>query len=113
MITFEAVYDSPSDKPYIGKVISLGGEQYVQKMTYTAFSEEDMDAIPLSVLTQHFDNLLSYMKNVAAAMTVVGLSEPKPSNGEFITGLNNLWWAKDELRDWWSYARMTREPEDS
>jgi hypothetical protein len=112
MITFEALYEAPSTKPTLAKVISLGGEEYKQRMMFSSYDEEEMDTIPTSVILQHLDNLVSYMQNVSLGLRVVGLAEPKPEDAEYIVGINDLWWAKDEARSWWVYARSSREPED-
>lgn len=113
MITFEALYELPSDKPVMTKVISLGGEQYKQKMMYAAYDDEELSQIPTSVIYSHLENLVNYMKIVSQDMRIITLEEPKPDNGEFIVGIIDFWWARDEARSWWQYARMTREPGDS
>lgn len=113
MITFEAIHETPLTKPSLCKVISLGGEQYKQKMNFAAYDDEELDQVPTSVIYSHLENLVNYMRAVSQDMRVLTLQDPKPDDGDFIVGINDFWWAKEEARSWWSYARMTREPEDS
>jgi hypothetical protein len=111
MITYEAIY-SAGVKPKLQKTISVGGESYSQTMMFN-IPEEELELISTSVIFEHLENIVLYIREMASSMQVIHLDEPRLDNNEFFTNMEEILWARDEARSWWSYTRLYREPEGS
>lgn len=110
MITYSSTY-SPGEMPFVVKILQVGNQSMDAEIT-PASGRSELDLIPLEVLQNHLDNLLSYIKDETLKITIFKLNDLDISGGYPFRGYKKIEDAAFKSHEWWSYIYNHRELEE-
>jgi hypothetical protein len=110
MISYNAIYTSGS-RPYLAKVMSLGGESIETKLG-VSIPDEELALIPLSSIYEHLDNLVTHIQERSLTLQAARLDDSSIDLSTPIIGYKEIESAHSEAFDWFEYIFKNREPEE-
>lgn len=110
MISYSAIY-TVGQRPYLGKVMSIGSESYETRLS-PAMSNEELDLIPLSDIYSHLDNLVLYMQDHSLTLKAFRLEDDFIDSSTPIHGYRELESIYVEAEGWFLYVFKNRESEE-
>lgn len=103
MIEYIAVYTSGT-KPRATKRITMESGEVIDTPISFEFAEE-VDNFSDESVYDHLNNLVQYIRDIAANVAPVGLTELPPEDGWHLKGgWAEIEWAKEETLKWWTYV---------